>query len=232
MDSDYLVTICLERLSTRYTVLALFLGGSAVNRPGRALDADVCAIVREDAMERARVYVAGVPVDVFVCGAERLDSDLKKGGLHQHVVRLFATGKHLYGDKSVSDASQSSARRLLRGPAPVASKHAVFAHRSRPFNLLRKFRDVCDEDSATAGLIVAELVQSSVEAYFALNRIWTIGIRERMSVIADHNAPGANALRQVIEAPLTTLCQQPQLLEEMVHLLVGAEPETEDVWLG
>lgn len=222
---------CLERLANRYSVYALLLGGSAATHPERALDADVCAVVREDVMERARVTAANVPVDLFICGAERLKADFKKGGLHQHMVTLFATGKHLYGDKAMSEVLQSMARITLRSPAPAPSEQAAFAHRSRPFNLLCKFRDLCKDDPATAGLIVAELVHSSVEAYFALNRIWTIGIRERMAVIAAHNRQGADALRQVMETPLQTLCEEPELLEGMVQLLVGDELDSQDIWL-
>lgn len=231
-DGDSLVGCCLDRLTEKYSVLTLLLGGSAAYHPNRALDADVCAVVAEDAMVRARITVAGLRVDLFVCGRERLGTDFKKGGFHQHLVTLFAGGKHIYGDRKTSDALQSLARAALRRPAPPPSKQSEFAHRSRPFNLLRKFRDIGTQDAATCGLIVAELVHSSIEAYFALNRIWTVGIRERMTVIAAHNPQGAQALRLVTEAPLATLVENPHLLEALVHLLVGPEDDRDEVWLG
>ncbi|HET9096658.1 MAG TPA: hypothetical protein VFN37_08355, partial [Candidatus Baltobacteraceae bacterium] len=208
----------------------IVLGGSAATHPQRALDADVCAVVREDIMQRARIDIDGASIDLFVGGRERLERDFKSGGVHQHLVRLFATGKHLYGDKSATDALQRQARVALRSPAPAPSKQSVFEHRSRPFNLLHKFKTVCGDDPATAGLIVAELVHSCVEAYFALNRIWTIGVRERIAVIAMHNPNGAVALRQVTQTPLSALRENPQPLDEMVALLVG-EQSNEETWI-
>lgn len=230
-DISRVTQVCLERLAGRYTIMSLMLGGSAATHPDRALDADVCAVVREDVMDRARFSVAAIPVDLFICGVNRLETDFKKGGLHHHLVRLFATGKQLYGDKPTTDALQSQARIALRSPAPAPSKQSAFAHRSRPFNLLRKFRNVCKDDPATAGLIAAELVHSSVEAYFALNHIWTIGIRERMAVIAAHNPQASDVLQRVMESPLETLRRQPELLEAMVRLLVGDELGSQDIWL-
>lgn len=232
MKIDDLVNSCLLRLQPRYQVVALVLSGSAAVDPSRALDADMCAVVREDANDRARLSVDAISVDLFVCGAAGLGRDFRRGGLHQHLVRLFSTGKHVYGDRLTSDDLQSLARTALRSPAPAPSKPSAFAHRSRPYNLLRKFRDIGANDFATSGLIVAELVHSSVEAYFALNRIWTIGIRERMAVVAAHNPRGAEAVRLVMEARLATLVGNPHLLESMVHLLVGPEDDREDVWLG
>lgn len=231
IEHTKIVKACVERLATRYTVDALLLGGSAAMHPERALDADVCAVVRQDVIQRARIEVAGISVDLFVCGKGLLERNFKNGRADHHLVRLFAAAEHLHGDKSVSDALQAQARVALRSPAPASSKQSAFAHCSRPFNLLRKFQDVRLEDSPTAGLIVAELVHSCVEAYFALNRLWTVGIRERISVIAAHNPQGADALRLVIQTPLPVLCSRPEILETMVRLLVGEELAEEDIWL-
>lgn len=76
-------------------------------------------------------------------------------------------------------------------------------------------------DAVTAGLIVAMLVRASVEAYFALNRIWTTGIRERADVIRRNNRAAAEALERVVQTPLDTLRENPQALRDMVDAFVG-----------
>jgi hypothetical protein len=225
-----LLAACLDRLHGRYRTIAVMVVGSAARHPDKALDLDLCAIVQEDVLDRARMRLLGTSVDLFVCGAERVAKELRRG-LHQHLNAMFATGRHAYGEPSVSDELIAIARDTITGPAPAPSVSAMFAHRSKPFNLLRKFYDVRRDDPETAGLIVSVLVQASVDAYFALNRFWSGSIRQTVETIRERNPGAAEALQRVTEADLSTLCELPDLLDEMVLRLVGREQVEEETWI-
>ena len=78
---------------------------------------------------------------------------------------------------------------------------------------------------------MSALVQASVEAFFALNRLWVCGIRQAAATICARNPAAADALARVTEADLSTPCERPELLDEMVRRLVGPEHMEEETWI-
>lgn len=224
MNLTAIIDECVRRLDGQYRVVGVLLAGSAVVDPERAADVDLCVLVHDEVLKQLRWQVDDVPVDLFVCGVERTRRELQKG-LQQYLVRFFATGAYARGERGTVENLQGLAREKMSAPAPAPSEEAAIAFRSHLYNLLRKFGDVRNSDPATAGLIVASLVRASVDAYFALNRIWTTGIRESMEVIRRDNPAAAAALQRVVEAPLDRLREEPRPLRTMVDALVGGSPE-------
>lgn len=220
VNVNAIVDECMRRLARRYRVVGGLLAGSAAQDPERAQDVDLCVLVHEEMLQQLRWEVDGVPVDVFVCGVERARRELRKG-LQQYLVRFFATGTCIGGERGSIENLQALAREKIGGPAPAPREEEAAAFRSHPYNLLRKFEDVRVFDAVTAGLIVAMLVRACVDGYFALNRIWTAGIRERVDAIRRNNRAAADALERVVRTPLDTLRENPQTLRDMVDAFVG-----------
>lgn len=220
MNVPVIVDECMRRLATRYRVVGAVLAGSAARDAARARDVDLCVLVHDEMLQQLRWEVDGVPVDLFVCGVERARRELHKG-LQQYLVTFFATGTYMRGERGTIENLQALAREKIAGPAPAPREEDAATFRSHPYNLLRKVEDVRFSDAVTAGLIVAMLVRASVEAYFALNHIWTTGIRERVDVIRRNNRAAAEALERVVQTPLDTLRENPQALRDMVDAFVG-----------
>lgn len=229
-DEGALIEQCRQKLAGQYTILAVLVGGSAATSPASALDLDIVFIVCEDVLDRAHLRLSGTPVDIFVCGKARVRREMEKG-IQPHLMRLLLVGRHVYGDPMISRDLIRLAQAVASRSAPPLSNGARFLYRSRPHNLLKKFRSLKGEDNATAGLVVCMLVQASVEGFFALNGLWQIGIREVVKCIGKHNPVAAAALAAVVEAPLGTLRERSEILESMVQHLIGDEPEDEETWI-
>ena len=145
---------------------------------------------------------------------------------------MLRTGRHVWGDQAVSQELIALAREVTSRPAPAPSAAEASAHRSRPYNLMRKYVDVRQRDAVAGGLLAMQAIVAATEAYFSLNRIWKVGERERLDVIERTNPVAAEALRRVIEVCPAALSERPELLESAITSLVG-EPfgaEEED-WL-
>lgn len=225
---DVLTETCAERIQKKHELIAMMVFGSAARQRERPHDVDFCAIARNQVMERAFIFVGDVPVDLFIYGLETSRVEIRNAR-HQHVVKMFADGQHVWGDSSVSQELQRAANDRLARPAPAPSPLSAFAFRSRPYSLLRKFRDIRAADSILAGIIATELIQCSIDAFFALNRIWNFGFRERVTAIAQHSPDAAAALQRVISASPSALRGRVELLEDMVRYLVGHESR-EEAW--
>ena len=221
MNLQALINECDRRLEREYRVVGVLLAGSAAQDPERALDVDLCVLVHEETLRQLRWEVDRVRLDVFLCGVERARRELEKG-LQQYLVTFFATGRYIGGERGTVENLQALAREKIAGPAPAPSEEDATAFRTHPYNLLRKFEDVRKSDSATAGLIVTMLIRACVDAHFALNRIWTTGIRERVEAIRSNNLAGAATLQRVVETPLALLCEDPQPLRDMVDTFVSS----------
>lgn len=229
-DEGLLVEQCREKLAERYTILAAIVGGSAATHPEAALDLDIVFIVCEEVLDRAHLRLSGTSVDLFVCGEERLRREMEKG-IHPHLMRLLLVGRHVYGELLISRVLVRLAQTVAVRPAPPLSNGARFLYRSRPHNLLRKFRSLRNDDDATAGLVVCGLVQSAVDGFFALNGLWQTGIREVVKGVSEHDPGAAAALAAVMQTPLSALREKPELLETMVRHLIGDEPEDDETWI-
>ena len=231
MNERQLIDGCLEYLHGRYTIVSAIVAGSAASsEPGKALDLDLCVVVKQGVLDRGRLSVSGEPVDLFVCGEERVRTELLTG-LQHHLKILFAGGRHVYGVEATSDDLIALARAAVSRPAPAPLPGAAFAYRSKPHGLLKKFHDVRNDDPGTAGFIVSALVQASVDAFFALNRLWVGGVRQTVGTIRARDSQAAAALERVTRADLSTLCEYPELLDDMVRRLVGEESLEEVTWI-
>jgi hypothetical protein len=230
MNERQLIDGCLEYLHGRYTIVSAIVAGSAASESGKALDLDLCVVVKQGVLDRGRFSVSGDPVDLFVCGEERVRAELHTG-LQHHLKSLFAGGRHVYGVKATSDDLIAIARAAVCRPAPAPLPGAAFAYRSKPHGLLKKFHDVRNDDPGTAGFIVSALVQASVDAFFALNRVWVGGVRQTVGTIRARDSQAAAALERVTSADLSTLCEYPELLDDMVRRLVGDEAIEDVTWI-
>lgn len=79
--------------------------------------------------------------------------------------------------------------------------------------------------------MAATLIPMAVEAYFEVNRIWTVGVRHRLSMLRACDAGAAEAVESVFAEPLNGLINKPALLREMVIALIGDKPVAEETWI-
>ena len=59
MNERELVDGCVVHLRGRYSVVSAIVVGSAASDPGKALDLDLCVVVKEEILDRARIRVCG-----------------------------------------------------------------------------------------------------------------------------------------------------------------------------
>ena len=230
ISEDALVVASIDKLRGRYAPLAGIVSGSAAYRPHEALDFDFCIIVEDDVCDRVAIRIDEVSVDLFVCGATRVKREIEQG--HQpHLLRLFAEGRHVFGDPSISNHLIAVALDVLAGDARALSPAAAFTIRGRPHNLLRKFASLRFTDRSTAALTAVKLIQDCVEAFFALRQIWPDGIRQTLSAIRDRDSASGNALERALNADLTALTSDMTILEDLVRTMVGDDNAVDEMWI-
>jgi len=230
ISEDALIADCISNLHDRYNPIAGVVCGSAAYRPIEALDFDFCVIVDEDVCDRAALKIDGISIDLFVCGAIRTEREMKQG-LQAHLLRLFAEGRHVFGDSSVSNKLIAVALDVLAGDARALSPAAAFTVRGRPHNLLRKFVHLRFSDRTTAALIASQLIQACVEAFFALRQIWPDGIRQTVRAIKDCDSASGAVLERALIANPTDLTSDITILEDLVLTMVGEDNAAHEMWI-
>lgn len=229
MNVAAVVDECVRRVQTRYRVVAWLVAGSAARGDDDALDVDLCIIVHDNILRQAKLRLLDTPVDLFVCGIERLRWEFNRQQ-HLHLVPLFATGKYWGGERGAIENLQTLARAHFEQPAPLSDSRA-FAVRHRCHSLLRKFERASRNDSASAALMVGALVSLCVEAYFELQQIWAPGLRRRLTILSARDPRAARAVQSVLNEAPRQLHERPLLVRDMVLALVGEDPTDEEVWV-
>lgn len=229
MNVAAVVDDCVRRVQARYRVVAWLVAGSAARGDDDALDIDLCIIVHDNILRQAKLRVLDTPVDLFVCGMQRVRWELSRQQ-HLYLVPLFATGTYWGGDRSAVENLQALARTYFERPAPLSDSRA-FAIRHRCHSLLRKFERACRDGGAAAAVMAGALVPLCVEAYFELHQVWVPGLRYRLPMLAERDPQAALAVTHVLGEPMNALYLKPELVRHMVVALVGAAPLEEEVWV-
>lgn len=229
MDVAAVVDESVRRVQTRYRVVASLVAGSAASGDEGALDVDLCVVVHDNVLRQAKLRVLDTPVDLFVCGMQRVRWELNRQQ-HLYLVPLFATGKYWGGDQAAVENLQTLARTYFERPVPLSESRA-FAVRHRCHSLLRKFERECRDGSAAAAVMAGALVPLCIEAYFELHQVWVPGLRYRLPMLAERDPQAALAVQDVLAEPMSGLHSKPELVQRMVIALVGDAPVDEEVWV-
>lgn len=229
MNIAAVVDECVRRVQAHYRVAAWLVAGSAASGDENALDVDLCVVVHDNVLRQAKLRVLDTPVDLFVCGMQRVRWELSRQQ-HLYLVPLFATGKYWGGDQAAIENLQALARTYFDQPAPLSDSRA-FAVRHRCYSLLRKFERECRHGNAAAAVMAGALVPLCIEAYFELHQVWVPGLRYRLPMLAERDPQAALAVQKVLEEPMNALHLKPELVRGMVVALVGDAPVDEEVWV-
>ena len=220
---------CALRLERRYsTVCGIVESDDFVSGNARVLR--LCIVVNERVVDRARWRVSDVPIDLFIMTRDHLVDAIERGA-EQNLVQLCASGRPAFGDAGCAASIVALAHARLGHPAPAPSPATVFRFQCQPFDLLRKFHAVRDRDRAEASLIAASLIRTVVEGYVALNRLWSLDNGKVLGQIAGINAGAAQAIIRVMDLPLMSLSDHPELLTEMVNVCIGKEASSRESWI-
>lgn len=212
---------CIERI-VRQFMPACVLERTTVVGPKQPQCLTFCVVVADRPDARMLWKVDGHTIKLFVSGVASLRKQLRHGG-PEDLVRSLSGARFVHGDRRLADELQASARETLRSAPPAPTGERLFDMRSLPFDLLREFEGQRTRDLIGAGLVLARLIITSVDAYCARNRIWAHACSDGPSVIRTHDARVAEMLERVMIAPLSSTCADPSALEELICALAGRE---------
>lgn len=231
MSSDIhaspVVAQCLGRIQKRYSVVAAIL---VQNHSSSSGVITICAIIAgRGSANRARFRFNGERIDVFIASEENILDQLA-GRKRPTLNRLFASGTYVCGDRSLIEHAIRCARendcKTSDIPAPLRFRSAT-----QPFDLLRSFHAMRGTDRTCAALCVQNLIGSCLDALLARHKLWIHDPAEVLNAIRTRDSRAADLLANVLDQPITLLCESPELLDAFVRYYVGAEPPAEELWV-
>jgi hypothetical protein len=213
---------CVAQIVKAFLPACVLLEGPVSHRTSPPDHLAFCVVVQDRPSARMRWKVADCRVDLLISDTASLLRQLK-AAFPYHLVRAYARASYLHGDRKLASRLQELARMAVRVPAPPPSDPLGFRVRTEPFDLLRAFEAVRRKDRTAAGLVLAQLVSVSVEAYFAMNRIWACEPEGVADAIRSRDPRAAEFLDRVVAATVSSLCRDMRPLEDLVAALAGQQ---------
>jgi hypothetical protein len=222
VDAESIVEECRARLQDASIEAVLMVAPEVFH--GRSPLVYLFALLTEGKPNRIRWTSENATVELMALPSIALDTEIARGSQH-YLIRRVARADVIYGSMLFGSGFRDRAKKRLDGPAPAVTPQTLSAIRGRASELLGEFVTVAGGDHASAGVVLASLVKTSVDCFFASRRLWAAKASDILRDMHAVEPASSNAVAAVLNSSLTSLCIDPSPVTSIVALLCGDQIE-------
>jgi hypothetical protein len=179
----------------------LLVGSLAYGVPRPHSDIDLFVLIRPAWRQRRTLFVDGVEVEIFLnpvqqVRAEFCDTD------DPATIAMFAQGRILSDPTGLMKQLVHEAQSIWQRPRPAMAPgtYEHFSLRHTCVDLLKDAQDLLEVDEDAAEWVMFAALQSTLNAYYQIQRRWPIRPKYQLSDLAQHAPDLALLVRRILSS--------------------------------